>query len=116
MRTKQPDPLAWRVSVVYAVVAAGYILYSDWLVAQFLPDSRQISNFQTYKGLAFVGITAGLLYAVLSLLLRQRERESASRRTAEAFLNVQKQTLELIASGAPLPKTLDTLLRLIEQE
>lgn len=116
MRTQRPDPLARRVSVAYAAVAAGYILFSDWVVARVLPDSRQISNFQTYKGLAFVGLTAGLLYAVLSLLLRQREKETASRRAAEGCLDAQKQTLELIASGAPLSTTLETLLRLIEQE
>ena len=116
MRTQPPDPLARRVSVIYAAVAASYILFSDWVVARVLPDSRQISNFQTYKGLAFVGITAGLLYAVLSLLLGQRAKETASRHTAEALLNAQKQTLELIAGGAPLAKTLDTLLRLIEHE
>ena len=115
MRTQKPDPLARRVSVVYAAVAAVYILFSDWAVARLFPESRQISYFQTYKGLAFVGITAGLLYAVLSLLLRQREKETASRRTAETLLNAQKQTLELIAGGAPLAKTLDTLLRLVER-
>jgi PAS domain S-box-containing protein len=116
MSKQQPDPLALRVSAIYGVVAAGYILFSDWLVSRFLPDARQISHFQTYKGLAFVGITAGLLYAVLSLVLRQRQKESADRRLAEALLNAQKQTLELIASGAPLEKTFETLLRLVERE
>ncbi len=112
----QPDPLARRVSTTYGVVAAGYILFSDRLVAHFLPDARQISNFQTYKGLAFVGITAVLLYLVLRLLLRQREAAGTQRQRAEALLSGQKQTLELIVSGAPLEKTLDTLLRLVEQE
>ena len=116
MRNQRPVPLARRVSVVYAAVAASYILFSDWVVGRLLPDSRQISHFQTYKGLAFVSITAGLLYAVLNFLLRQRQKETTSRQTAEGLLNAQKQTLEMIASGAPLPKTFDTLLRLIEQE
>ncbi len=31
-------------------------------------------------------------------------------------MNGQKQALEMIASGAPLAKTFDTLLRLIEKE
>jgi two-component system, cell cycle sensor histidine kinase and response regulator CckA len=115
MATK-PDPLARRVSLVYGLAAAAYILCSDWLVANFIPDAQQISNFQSYKGLGFVGLTAALLYAVLNLVLRQRAKETANRQQAEALLHGQKQTLEMIASGAPLAKTLDTLLRLIERE
>ncbi len=112
----QPDPLARRVSLVYGLMAAAYILCSDWLVAKLIPDAQQISNLQTYKGLGFVGITAMLLYAALSLVLRQRAKETSNRRQAEALLNGQKQALEMIASGAPLAKTFDTLLRLIEKE
>lgn len=112
----QPDPLARRASAVYGVVAAGYILFSDWLVARLLPDSRQISHFQTYKGLVFVGLTAVLLYLMLRLMLRQREVVDSERRLAESLLSGQKQCLELIAGGTPLVKTLDTLLRLVEKE
>jgi len=112
----QAAPLAGRVSVIYGLLAGGYILGSDWLVAHFIPDAPQISNFQSFKGLAFVGITAILLYLALRLVLRQREKESAERRQAEVLLSGQKQVLEMIASGAPLAKTLDTLLRVVEGE
>ncbi len=40
----------------------------------------------------------------------------AARKRAEALANGQYQILEMIAAGAPLDKTLDTLLHLIEQQ
>ncbi len=38
------------------------------------------------------------------------------RKQAEALLQAQKQVLELVASGAPLRETLDTLVRIIEAQ
>jgi two-component system cell cycle sensor histidine kinase/response regulator CckA len=108
--------LAFRISLIYGLAAAGWILISDQVVARVLSDKLQISYFQTYKGLGFVIVTGLLLYVVLRIFLRQRESEMVGRKTAEVALTGQKQILELIASEAPLAKTLDTLLRFTEAE
>lgn len=112
----QPDSIARRVSLIYGLAAAGYILFSDRLVEMLFPNAHQITSFQTYKGLAFVGITAGLLNWVLRLVLRQGAHERTDRRKAESLLNGQKQALELMASGGAMEPTLDVLLRVIDKE
>lgn len=107
---------ARRISLGYAVVAGGYILTSDRIVARLFPDTNQISHFQTYKGLGFVAVTAGLLYLVLRLVLRRGEQDSRERQQAQALVTGQRQVLELIAMGAPLTESLVTLLRQIEAD
>jgi PAS domain S-box-containing protein len=54
----------------------------------------------------------------LRLIVRQRtsqlQQELAERKKAEGLLNGQKQVLELVAAGAPLPESLTALVGLIE--
>jgi len=64
------------VAGVYVLVAAAYILFSDYLVELMFPAER-ISTVQTIKGWAFVIITGGLL----AWLVQRRARLIEKRRT-----------------------------------
>jgi PAS domain S-box-containing protein len=55
----------WRVSVVYAVLAAAWILASDRLLDWLAYDAETTSAYQTYKGWLFIAVTTGLLYLAL---------------------------------------------------
>ena len=108
--------LARRTSLSYGFFASVWILTSDQIVARLAPKAEQISHFQTYKGLAFVGLTSWLLYYSMRLVYRVREREKAKRETREKFFAGLNHVLEMIASGVPLKETLEKLLRLTEAE
>lgn len=107
---------ARRISLIYGLASAIWILASDVIVDRWLPDTQRVAYFQTYKGLAFVLITSFLLYAMIRLLLRQRESEREGRQQAESLLAGQKKVLEMIAKDASLPETLETIVRLMETE
>ena len=108
--------LARRTSLTYGLLGGIWILTSDYIVGLIAPKAETISHFQTYKGLAFVGLTAWLLYYSMRVAFRQREWEKTKRETREKFFAGQNHVLEMIASGVPLPQTLEKLLRLTEAE
>ncbi|WP_165314079.1 putative bifunctional diguanylate cyclase/phosphodiesterase [Vibrio ziniensis] len=56
---------AAKVAVLYALFATLWILFSDLAVETLLPSPQVRAIAQTYKGLAFVVITAGLLLAMV---------------------------------------------------
>ena len=72
---------ALRVSLIYAVFAAIWILFSDSLLAFWLGAPPEQTLFSTLKGWAFVAVTATLLY----LLLRRRHRDLESTRPLSAW-------------------------------
>ena len=54
-----------RVVLVYAVFAAGWILFSDSVVNMWLSDPDAVVAASTLKGWAFVAVTSLLLWGVL---------------------------------------------------
>ncbi|MGQ0509351.1 MAG: cache domain-containing sensor histidine kinase [Betaproteobacteria bacterium] len=56
---------ALRASLVYAVLALAWIVASDWLLEWMAYDAVTQSALQTYKGWAFIAVTATLLYFFL---------------------------------------------------
>lgn len=63
MSPARPSPL--NISLIYAAVAAGWILGSDSLVGLFLQTPEQITLVSTLKGYFFVFCTSVLLYGLL---------------------------------------------------
>ena len=106
--------LARRTSLIYGLVAAVWILTSDRVLNRFFPSADDISHFQSYKGLGFVVVTAWLLYFAMLLSFRQRDHAKARREAQATYFAGPARVLEMIASGVPLPETLDKLLRLTE--
>ncbi|HUJ43939.1 MAG TPA: PAS domain S-box protein [Opitutaceae bacterium] len=86
--------IALRTSLLYGVLAALWIVASDRLLIASALDPATIGAIETYKGLGFVAVTAGLLYLTLRRQLAHWGREATARRQAEEALRFS----ELVAS------------------
>ena len=75
--------IALRTSLVYAFVAALWILVSDRALGLLSADPELLTTLASYKGLAFVAVTAALLYGGLSRQLRRWRAEADARAQAE---------------------------------
>jgi signal transduction histidine kinase/CheY-like chemotaxis protein len=58
-------PFALGVALLYAGIALLWIYFSDRLMSVFAQNQEQLVWFSTFKGWAYVVLTAGLLYLVL---------------------------------------------------
>lgn len=65
---------ALKVAVIYCAFGAVWILLSDWATLALLPDPSQQSIAQTVKGLLYILITCGLLYALVNRSLSSLQR------------------------------------------
>jgi two-component sensor histidine kinase len=89
--------VATRTALGYVAVAGAWILLSDRLLAALTSEPATIHLLQTYKGAAFVAVTALLLYATLRAQVERWDREAAARRQAEEALrrdNAERQRTE----------------------
>ena len=78
--------VALRTSLLYALVAAVWILVSDKVLVALVHDPVIMEEIAVCKGWAFVAVTALLLFGALRGQLRRWEQEAAARRLAEAYL------------------------------
>ncbi|HUI72363.1 MAG TPA: PAS domain-containing protein [Spirochaetia bacterium] len=74
---------ALRISVTYGVASALWIALSDQVLARVVPSQQLYARLQTYKGWAFVLVTAILLFVVLLGHLRSWSQEYQGRQEAE---------------------------------
>lgn len=93
--------LALRVMLIYLVFAVAWILLSDETVSVLFPDAHLVTHFQTIKGLAFVGVTAVLLFVILIGPLQRRDSEMAMRIAAEDSLRVANERNEALLRAIP---------------
>ena len=85
------------IAGVYALCGGIWIVCSDWLLAASVSDPRRLTLIQDYKGWAFVLGSALLLYALLRLGARGRERlEVALRERGEHFRIISENTADVI--------------------
>jgi PAS domain S-box-containing protein len=75
--------LPLRLSLIYAVVAGAYIIVSDRAVAALAPAGPYATTFQTAKGVAFVIVTAAVMYLLTRQLTRAVNHQSAARERAD---------------------------------
>jgi len=78
--------VALRTSLIYAGVAAVWILLSGRTLTALVSDPATLGRLEIYKGWAFVAVTALLLYTLLRSQLRRVEEEVMERRRAEEAL------------------------------
>ena len=78
--------VALRTSLLYALVAAVWILVSDKVLVALVHDPVVMGEIAVWKGWAFVAVTALLLFGALRGQLRRWEQEAAARRLAEVYL------------------------------
>lgn len=77
---------ALRTSLLYALVAGLWILLSDRFLMAIVSNQKTLTAAQTYKGWAFVIVTALLLYALVRGQFLRGEKEAAARRLAQEGL------------------------------
>src|SRR5450759_2971270 len=75
--------LAFKVALIYVIVAGCWILFSDELVKIFITNPDERIYLSIIKGWGFVIVPGGLLYQVLRRLLQRWEREAEQRQKAE---------------------------------
>lgn len=63
-------PIAARVAAAYVTFGAGWILGSDRAAAWLFPDPDRLAQAQSWKGLAFVGLSSALIYGLVAGLTR----------------------------------------------
>jgi len=65
------DRSALKMAVLYALLGAFWILFSDKLLISYLPDLQRITIFQTVKGLVFILVTALLAYSLCQRYIKR---------------------------------------------
>ena len=88
--------IALRIVLFYALLAGIWILLSDRALDWFISDPHLLTTWQSYKGWAFVLVTAGLLYVLLDGQIQQLTREIAERIQAEELLRASLREKELL--------------------
>lgn len=80
---KTPIGVALRVAGLYGVLGFVWIVYSDHAVQWLFADPNAQATIQTYKGLFWIFLTTGLIYAVSAYLVANLVREAEGRRKME---------------------------------
>ncbi len=112
--SEKSSAVAFRASVLYGLVAGLWILFSDRLLGELVPDKNRLMELETYKGWAFVGFTGIMLYLIMRQLVQREAHKIDELKKAEALTRLQNETLQRIANGKPLHDTLEVLLHGIE--
>ncbi|TAK97870.1 MAG: PAS domain S-box protein, partial [Verrucomicrobia bacterium] len=93
--------LALKVSLLYAGVAALWILLSDYCLGKLVSDTVILQRLAIFKGWTFVAVTAVCLYWTLHRELKRREQEAAARREAEQALLHERALLRTLLDSIP---------------
>lgn len=99
----RPAYYATCLAGVYLLVAGTYIVVSGWLAAAVARDVAELERLEHIKGIAFVFVTASLLWFISWLIFRRLKHADAARATdRQALMLVQSKAYaaELAASVA----------------
>jgi len=91
-----------RVALLYALFGGLWILLSDRLLAAFITDVSLLTSLQTYKGWAFVAISALLIYSLLrSELSLRRITEGKFEESEERYRQLFETSIDAFLLTAP---------------
>ncbi|WP_374486690.1 response regulator [Zoogloea sp.] len=85
-----------RVVLIYALLATGWVLFSDSLVNLLLAQSDDVLLVSTLKGWVFVAVTSAALWAVLRRFTGGSAPDSAVPRGLLAWLQQERAGLRLL--------------------
>jgi signal transduction histidine kinase len=69
---KNKIPFELRITLIYIIIGALWILFSDNLLYYLTQDPHQINNFSIFKGLLYVLITGILLFLLIKREIKKR--------------------------------------------
>ncbi|HUJ67958.1 MAG TPA: PAS domain S-box protein [Syntrophorhabdales bacterium] len=101
--------LTLRTTLLYAVLAAVCFVLSGRVVAAFASDVDAVVRLDIFKGLAFVAITAFLLYGLLRRQMKWLEKEVDGRTQAELLMRETQARFVTIFRSSPMGITLSRL-------
>lgn len=88
---------AIRIAFLYALLSGLYIVLSDKIALEIARnDSNVLTQWQSVKGLAFVGASAAIIFFLVFYYVRRRDR-------AERSLEEVRQSFEQLFRRIPLP-------------
>jgi len=82
-----------KIATIYALAGALWILFSDWLLHLFVTDPAVIARLSTFKGWAFIAVTAMVLYRLIAIDQRKISRSGEAVREREELLRNVLETL-----------------------
>jgi len=92
--------LAFKVALIYVIVAGGWIFFSDELVGWLVPNPEWRFRFSLIKGWVFVLVTGGLLHQIILRLVTHWERETHERQRAEAAQQQSEKRYQRLFAAA----------------
>ena len=94
-RLPSPVRSAATAALIYTLAGGLWIVFSDHLLAVLAPSPEAFARLQTWKGIGFVAVTAGILFLVLQLQFQRR---------AEAARQIREgaQRLRLLVQNTPV--------------
>jgi PAS domain S-box-containing protein len=81
---RQSASVALRICLLYTLAAGAWIVLSDFLVSWFVEDVERLSQLQSLKGVAFVLVTAAILYVLVERQVGLIQRSLAALRRSES--------------------------------
>ncbi len=75
-----------KITLIYALAGAAWILFSDELLYTFVKNTRELARFETIKGWAFIAFTAVLLFLATRKMMSSITRRDEKLRKNEKFL------------------------------
>ncbi len=82
-KSEKLDLIALRIVGVYLVFGLLWILASDYVLFSFISNHQEFSDLNTYKGIAFILITAIILYTLFRKTLKQQQHTEDSLKVSE---------------------------------
>jgi PAS domain S-box-containing protein len=95
--------MATRLTLVYVVVAALWILVSDKTLEALVSNHTLLIKLAMIKGWAFVAVTAALLFFLMRRETRHWMAEKGAREKAEAVMRESEARFRQLFDLAPLP-------------
>ncbi len=103
--TKADRNLAMRLTLVFLLSSAVWIIATDQFVGWLFHDSMHHALAQTIKGLLYILVTSGLVYWLSSKALAdaaaQKEAETALNKSESRYLLLADHTLDIIWAMTP---------------
>ena len=89
---------AMRVALIYALFASLWIFGSDWLLGTLVSDPQWLVRIGAFKGWAFIGVTAVLLYLLVGGMVPSTAAEvRAAPQQAPEAAQLQRSPLALVS-------------------
>lgn len=92
--------LAFKVTVIYVIVAGCWIFFSDNIVAIFVRDPGERLLLSIYKGWLYVGLTGALLFQVLRRWMGQWEHAEQARLVTLEKLRESEERQRLVLQAS----------------